>query len=82
MEHARFGTIGLAVMVQDANGDRIVMRDAPDARLPAAIALRQAAAAYGPGSLAMRLYFDLPSRALYGEPLALFVGDEHLRLRA
>jgi len=79
---ARFGTIGSDVMVQDATGDRIVMRDAPDARLPATIALRQAAAAYGPGSLAMRLYFDLPSRALYGEPLALFVGDEHLRLRA
>lgn len=79
---ARFGTIGSELVVQDAAGDQIVMRDAPDARLPATIALRQAAAAYGPGSLATRLYFDLPSRSIYGEPLALVVGDEHLRLRA
>jgi hypothetical protein len=79
---ARFGTIGSELIVEDAAGDRIVMRDAPDGRLPVTIALRHAAAAYGPGSLALRIYFDLHSRSLYGEPLAHFVGDEHLRLRA
>ncbi len=79
---ARFGMIGSELVVEDAAGTRLIMRDAPDARLPATTALRHAAAAFGPGSLAVRLYFDLPSRTIYGEPLALFVGDEHLRLRA
>jgi hypothetical protein len=78
----RFGTIGTDLIVEDAAKDRLVMRDMQGAIVSATTALRQAAAAYGPGSLAVRLHFDLPSRTICGEPLALFVGDEHLRLHA
>lgn len=79
---ARVGMIGEDLVIEDAAKDRLVMRDTHGAIVKGTIALRQAAAAYGPGSLAVRLYFDLPSRVIYGEPLALFVGDEHLRLHA
>lgn len=78
----RFGTIGSDLIVEDAAKDRLVMRDMHGAIVSATTALRQAAAAYGPGSLAVRLHFDLSSRTMCGEPLALFVGDEHLRLHA
>jgi hypothetical protein len=56
------------------------MRDMPEAIVSATTALRQAGAAWGSGSLAVRLFFDLPTRSIHAEPLALFVGDEHLRL--
>jgi hypothetical protein len=79
---SRIGTIGTDLIVEDAAKDRLVMRDMHEAIVSGTIALRQAAAAYGPGSLAVRLHFDLPSRSICGEPLALFVGDEHLRLHA
>ena len=79
---ARFGMIGTDLIVEDAAKDRLVMRDMHGAIVSATTALRQAAAAYGPGSLAVRLHFDLSSRTICGEPLALFVGDEHLRLHA
>jgi hypothetical protein len=78
----RFGSIGTDLIVEDAAKDRLVMRDMHGAIVSATTALRQAAAAYGPGSLAVRLHFDLSSRTICGEPLALFVGDEHLRLHA
>ncbi len=78
----RFGTIGTDLIVEDGAKDRIVMRDMHGAIVSATTALRQAAAAYGPGSLAVRLHYDLSSRTICGEPLALFVGDEHLRLHA
>lgn len=77
---ARVGTLGSELIVEDAAKDRLVLRDSPEAIVSGTVALRQAAAAYGPGSLAVRLFFDLPSRSLGAEPLALFVGDEHLRL--
>jgi len=77
---ARVGMLGNELIVEDAAKDRLVMRDTYGAIVSGTTALRQAAAAYGPGSLAVRLHFDLPSRSIYSEPLALFVGDEHLRL--
>lgn len=76
----RVGTLGSELIVEDAAKDRLIMRDSPDAIVSGTVALRQAAAAHGPGSLAVRLFFDLPTRSLRAEPLALFVGDEHLRL--
>lgn len=76
----RFGTLGTDLIVEDAAKDRLVLRDKEDAIVSGTIALRQAAAAYGPGSLAVRLFYDLPTRVIHAEPLALFVGDEHLRL--
>jgi len=78
----RFGTIGSELVLEDEAGARLVLRDPKDARLSTTGTLRRAAAAFGPGSLAVRLYFDLMARVVYGEPLALFVGEEHLRLRA
>jgi hypothetical protein len=79
---ARVGMIGDDLVIEDAAKDRLVMRDMHGAIVSGTTALRQAAAAYGPGSLAVRLCFDLPSRIIHGEPLALFAGDEHLRLHA
>jgi len=79
-----FGLAGDDLVLEDeAMGMRLILRDQKgEARLPSTGALRHAAAAFGPGSLAVRVYFDLQTRSLYGDPLALFVGDEHLRLRA
>ncbi len=78
----RFGDIGGELMLEDEAGMRLVLRNPKDGRLPSTDALRHAAAAFGPGTLAVRLHYDLATRAIYGDPLALFVGDEHLRLRA
>jgi hypothetical protein len=78
----RFGLAGKELVLEDEAGARLVLRDPKGTKLPSTGALRHAAAAFGPGSLVVRIYFDLTSRALYGDPLALFVGDEHLRLRA
>lgn len=79
---ARFGMLGSDLIAEDAAKDRLVMRDMPGAIVSGTVALRQAAAAFGPGSLAVRLHFDLISRSICAEPLALFVGDEQLRLHA
>ncbi|WP_170319616.1 SWIM zinc finger family protein [Polyangium spumosum] len=78
----RFGDVGGELVLEDEAGVRLVLRNMNDGRLPSTDALRHAAAAFGPGTLAVRLHYDLLSRAIYGDPLALFVGDEHLRLRA
>jgi len=78
----KFGDVGGELVLEDEAGMRLVLRNTNDGRLPSTDALRHAAAAFGPGTLAVRLHYDLLSRAIYGDPLALFVGDEHLRLRA
>lgn len=78
----RFGMVGSDLVMEDEAGTRLILRDSGMMPLPSTGALRHAAAAFGPGSLAVRLYFDLPSRSIYGDPLALFVDTEHLRLRA
>ncbi|MDC3954401.1 SWIM zinc finger family protein [Polyangium jinanense] len=78
----KFGDVAGELVVEDEAGMRLVLRNMNDGRLPSTDALRHAAAAFGPGTLAVRLYYDLLRRAIYGDPLALFVGDEHLRLRA
>ncbi len=82
IQAARFGTLGDELVLEDPSGARLVLKDPRGTRLPGTGALRHAAAAFGPGSLAVSLYFDLAARAIYGDPLALFVGEEHLRLRA
>ncbi|MDI1480469.1 SWIM zinc finger family protein [Polyangium sp. y55x31] len=78
----KFGDVGGELVLEDEAGMRLVLRNMNDGRLPSTDALRHAAAAFGPGTLAVRLHYDLLKRAIYGDPLALFVGDEHLRLRA
>lgn len=82
---ARFGLSGQQVVAEDAAGQRLVIKD--PRRIPwrkdafkTTNNLRAAAGAFGPGSLAVRLYFDLVDRAVYGQALALVVGDKHLRL--
>jgi len=57
-----------------------VIRDPRRTQFKTSINLRHAAGAFGPGSLALRLYFDPLERAVFGQALALFAGDKHLRL--
>lgn len=92
----RFGLAGDALVAEDAAGARLVMRDPRKAAFPTVRNLRHAAGAcrgtmgaplgepssapIPPLSLAVRLYFDLRTRAVFGQPLALFAGDKHIRL--
>ncbi len=77
---ARFGTAGDALVAEDAAGGRLVIRDPPRAAFKTSLNLRHAAGAFGAGSLAVRLFFDPLERAVFGQALALFAGDKHLRL--
>jgi uncharacterized Zn finger protein len=76
----RFGAAGDALCAEDAAGGRIVIRDPKKAAFATSRNLRYAVGAFGPGSLAVRLYFDLRERAIFGQALALIVGDKHIRL--
>jgi hypothetical protein len=76
----RFGALGDELVAEDAAGARLVLRDPDEAPLSTTSTLRRAAAAFGPGTLAVRLYFEPLSRAVYGQGLSLFAGGEHLRL--
>lgn len=76
----RFGALGDELVAEDAAGARLVLRDPDGAPLPTTSTLRRAAAAFGPGTLAVRLYFDPLARAVYGQGLALLASGEHLRL--
>jgi hypothetical protein len=77
---ARFQTVGRELLAVDPEGTELVLRDPPEARYPTTDNLRRAAAAFGAGSLAVRLSLDRGARAFVGQPLALVVGAEHLRL--
>ncbi len=81
---ARFGQAtrnGAPVTVlEDAAGQRLVLRDPPEQAYATTLNLTHAAAAYGPGSVATRLWYDPLERAIFGQALALFVGEKHLRL--
>jgi hypothetical protein len=76
----RFGLAGDAVVAEDAAGARLGLRDPRRAPFETTLNLKSAAGAFGPGSLAVRLFFDPLERAVFGQALALFVGDKHLRL--
>ncbi len=76
----RFGMVGETLVAEDASGARLVLRDPPKAAFKSTRNARHAAAAFGPGSLCVRLYFDRMERAIYGQALALVVGDKHIRL--
>jgi len=81
---AKFGQVtrgGVAVpAMEDGAGQRLLFRDPRDAEHPTTGNLAHAAAAFGPGSLAVRLWYDPLDRAIFGQALALFVGENHLRL--
>jgi uncharacterized Zn finger protein len=86
----RFGLAGDVLVAEDAAGGRLAIRDPRRAAFKTSFNLRHAAGAFGPGrdggdpegpaSLAVRLYFDPLERAVFGQALALFAGDRHLRL--
>ena len=77
---ARFQMAGRDLLAVDHEGTELVLRDPKGARYPTTDNLRRAAAAFGAGSLAVRLYLDRGARAFVGQPLALVAGVEHLRL--
>jgi hypothetical protein len=76
----RFGDLGEVLVAEDAAGARLVIRDPRRAPFHTTLNLRHAAGAFGAGSLAVRLFFDPLERAVFGQALALLVGDKHLRL--
>lgn len=77
---ARFGMVGEQPVLEDSAGGRLAFRDPREAIYPTTRNLAQAAGAFGPGTVAVRLWFDLGERAVFGQALALIVGDKHLRL--
>jgi hypothetical protein len=66
--------------MEDSAGQRLLFRDPPDASFPTSQNLAHAAAAHGPGSAAVRLWYDPVERRIFGQALALFVDEKHLRL--
>lgn len=73
------GTSGSTVVAEDSAGARLVLRDAPWS-YSTMENLVHAAGAFGAGPMAVRLWFDAKERLIYGQPLALFAGDRHVRL--
>ena len=66
--------------MEDGAGQRLLFRDPRDTASPTTMNLAHAAAAYGPGSVAVRLWYDPVERGIFGQALALFAGERHLRL--
>jgi hypothetical protein len=75
----KVGRVGERVVIEDDAGARIVLRDVPWAFATLENFLH-AAGAFGAGPLVTRLWFDVHQRLIYGQPLALFAGDRHVRL--
>jgi hypothetical protein len=78
---------GSDLVAVDDKGGRLVLRDSAVARYRSTNNLEMAAgAALGegklkqPSSLLLRLYVGLADELIYGQPLALVVGDQHIRL--
>jgi hypothetical protein len=77
---AKYGRAGDAPLIDDGAGGRVLVRDPREAIYPTTRNFAQAAGAFGPGSVALRLWFDPTERAVFGQALALFAGETHLRL--
>ncbi len=79
-----FGTLSDVLVAEDTAGARLVIRDPRRTAFATTRNLRHAAGALaaqgGLTSLAVRLYIDPGSRAVVGQALALFAGDQHIRL--
>jgi hypothetical protein len=86
LDAAKFGLLPLsapnpgALVMEDRAGKRLVFRDPPWAREPTTETLAVAVAGHGPGSVVARFWLDPQERNVYGQALALVVGEEHLRL--
>jgi hypothetical protein len=80
----RFGTAGDMVVAEDAAGARLVIRDPRRVAFATTRNLRHAAGAFagqgGPVSLAVKLHVDPSTRAVLSQALALFAGEQHIRL--
>jgi hypothetical protein len=80
----RFGEAGADLVAEDAAGGRLVLRDPRRAACATTRNLRYAAGAFvtegGPASLAVRLWFHPTERVVLGQALALFAGNEQIRL--
>jgi hypothetical protein len=78
---------GPGLVAIDDKGARLGLRDSPIARYRSTNNLEMAAGAaldggklHGPASLLVRLYLGLADELIYGQPLALVVGNQHVRL--
>lgn len=71
---------GNVPVMEDSAGQKLIFRDPRDTPYATTFNLAHAAAAYGPGSVAVRFWYDPLSRAIFGQALALFAGGKHLRL--
>ncbi|APR79480.1 Hypothetical protein A7982_04827 [Minicystis rosea] len=84
LEVKRFGLAGDVLVAEDRAGGRLVIRDPRRTGFSTARNLRYAAGAFTgegvPASLAVRLWFDPVERSVFGQALALFAGEEHIRL--
>jgi hypothetical protein len=76
-----------ALVAIDEKGGKLVLRDSPIARYRSTNNLEMAAGAAlengklkQPASVLLRLYVGLADELIYGQPLALVVGDQHIRL--
>lgn len=80
----RFGTSGGELVAEDKAGARLVIRDPRRVSFATTNNLRHVAGALTPArrpvSFAVKLHVEPTSRAVLGQGLALFVGEEHLRL--
>ncbi|MFT3770007.1 MAG: hypothetical protein QM820_31655 [Minicystis sp.] len=80
----RFGLAGESLVAEDAAGARLVIRDPRRAAFATARNLRYAAGAFAgdgvPASLAVRLWLEPAGRVVLGQALALFAGEQHIRL--
>jgi hypothetical protein len=77
---SKFGMVGDVPVLEDPTGARLPLRDPRGTSYPTTRNFIHAAGAFGPGSVAVRLWFDAKERAVFGQALALFVGEKHLRL--
>jgi hypothetical protein len=78
---AQLGLAEKQLVVVDAAGQRLVIKDPPQAQYPTTDNLLYAAGSYGgAGTLVVRLWFDLVARSIFGQALAFLVGETHLRL--
>lgn len=77
---AAYADAGGTPLLDDGAGGKVLIRDPREAIYPTTRNFAQAAGAFGPGSVALRLWFDPAERAVFGQALALFAGETHLRL--
>jgi hypothetical protein len=75
------GTVGESLVIEDGRGARLVVRD-PPGELDARSTVEHGLAAFGPGPLAARLWFDPDADAVFAQGLSLWTGDQRVRLRA